>query len=178
MIVFPDRILVGRMEVEGLRSAVPVRYARLATARVRGPFREKFPSRQSLIYGHNVVALIGGYGAWDAYEWQTWEGLGARIDPALVGCLRLDSAGLRPLEVDPDDPQILHSSWKVLPGGDDDAVESGKRLPRDVELLLKLGGELDRLGVTVHPHAHRRSGFVRLLAQEGKKIRGWELVAV
>jgi hypothetical protein len=175
MIVLGDRILVGRLEKEGHRTTVPVRHAKEISQKAWRSFREKFPGRQSLFFGHNVVALFGRYGAWNAFEWQTWEDLGSRIDPGLTGAVRLDHKGLRPLDLNVEDPVVLHGSWGVL--ADEDDFTSGTRLPQDVERLYRLDRQLEALGITRHPFAVRRSGFERLLADSKRKIKGWELVA-
>jgi len=97
-----------------------------------------------------------------------------RLRVADVGAVRLDHKGLRPLDLDVEDPVILHGSWGVL--ADEDDFTSGARLPQDVERLYRLDRQLEALGITHHPFAVRRGGFERLLADSKRKIKGWELV--
>jgi hypothetical protein len=176
MIVLADRILVGRKEKEVGRNGVPVMSARGITAKVLPVFRKQVPNRMSLMNNHNVVALIGRFGAWGAFEWQVWDGLGEQADPGLVGLVRCDHRGLRIVDVDAEDPVILHRSWNVLPGGDEDEISSGNRIPLDIERLRRLGLLLEDIGVAGHPLAARRAGFARLLRESGRRIDGWGLI--
>lgn len=178
MMVLRDRILVGRREPECVRNSVPSSWARTMTERIQQPFRTRLSSHTPLLWGHNVVALLGMYGRWRACEWQTWDGLGERVDPHLSGLVRLDGLGLRVVHVPVDDPVVLCGSWQLC-GADDEVVDGGTVLPSGVERLRQTGLRLEQVGVRwLTTPTLRKSVLDRVLTSAGYRLDGPRLVVV
>lgn len=139
--------------------------------RARRAWRRRWPDRLDAWDAWDVQAMIGRVGAWQYVDFLCFDRFGQTHAPALVERLRytVDLGIIDPI-LAPDDPPVLHESWRLLPP---DGHPNAPHAYRQgwIERLRTLEAKLERLGLFDHPGAITRDGWAATLAHYRMIIR-------